>query len=1108
LGLCCTEAAVSLYLDFFAFAGMFTKEEDFIFTYFQLSFYIQHMKTPNCIIIYNYLRIFLNIIFIVFFCQISHGQSVQTIQFTPPVFRAPLNLPPGTHLIRVGNLAVGHTYSFIPVATFPWVKAQFKTTFADKKMETVAKTLTPPDRPQWRRMQMDGTDVLLVVEVESSTEETPVSFSINCEDCPRSTLWLDKFKDAVESVNIQTTPGVSATSLITNTLIGGDCFEVAGITATGNVNSRGTFNNGTASIGIQTGAVLCTGHVNIIPGPNNSQNANNGFGFNSPDDPDLATLSNGNQFDLSRIVFEFTPTSDLVQFDYVFASEEYCEFDNTNFNDVFGFFISGPGITGKQNIALIPDTNTPITINNVNHVNNTQYYVNNNTWNPCQTLNAYAPDFNQFDGFTTVLTATAKLIPCETYQIKLAIADIADQAYASAIFLKANSFNASGTIKCVPEYPAGQNFVYEGCNNGFIRFTRSGDLSQPFVVNYSVGGSAVPGDDYIPLPTSVTIPANQSFVQIPISVLADTITEGLETFTIILENACRCELKQITFNIQDLDPLKVETKDNYICGIGIVTLESTVEGGILPYKYLWSSGHTTSMISIATSGITEYTLTVTDNCGATATASVTVVEMSTIQPTVTVFPTYGFSDGVAQADYTGGAAPVAISWSNGATGATLSGVPPGAYTITLTDANGCSASATVELPPVARGAVHWSADPDQGIKDVTVRQSGSVADVRITGADGLYSFDPTSTSALLTLTPEKTTGKLLGVTAADATRIRRHVVLMDTLEAPYQLIAGDVSGNNQISTLDAVLLVQCLLANPAACNQWIASWRFVDAAHTFTNPLSPWGFPERIQLSPGVLRTGSGLDFTGIKVGDVVISDQIPQLRLPPLVLRGADVQLRAGEQIETKLQVYGYEDVTAFQLALDYDPALLQLEAVETPAGGLLEPGDFGPWTASPGSLRAARVDLQGVSLENGSPFFTLRFRAQESGAWLSDALAIDTTALQSEAYKSDLTPQPVLLELQRASSAEDITSGRLSLRVQPNPAKASAALWFTLPEASEAHIRVLDATGRIIQAHRGWYGAGTYERRLDFPSAGLYVVQVATQQGMESVRVIAAGR
>jgi hypothetical protein len=299
-----------------------------------------------------------------------------------------------------------------------------------------------------------------------------------------------------------------------------------------------------------------------------------------------------------------------------------------------------------------------------------------------------------------------------------------------------------------------------------------------------------------------------------------------------------------------------------------------------------------------------------------------------------------------------------------------------------------------------------------------------------------------------------------------------------------------------------------LLGNPAACNQWIASWRFVDAAHTFPNPLSPWGFPERIQLSPGVQRTGSGLDFTAIKVGDVVLSNQIPQLRLQPLVLRGADVQLRAGQEIETDIQVYGYEDVTAFQLALDYDPALLHLEAVETPSGGLLEPGNFGPWTASPGSLRAARVDLQGVSLENGSPFFTLRFRAQESGAWLSDALAIDTTALQAEAYKSDLTPQPVLLELQRASSAEDITSGRLSLRVQPNPAKASAALWFTLPEASEAHIRVLDATGRIIQAHRGWYGAGTYERRLDFPSAGLYVVQVATQQGMESVRVIAAGR
>jgi gliding motility-associated-like protein len=560
----------------------------------------------------------------VFFNQIAQAQTVQTVQFTPPVLRAPLHLKPGENWIRVGNLTPGRTYSFIPVAAFPEVKAQFKTTFANKKMEAVAQPLTPADRPQWRRMQVESTDVLLVVDMESDLEETPVSLSINCEDCPRSTLWMDKFKDAVESVNIQTTPGVSASSLITNTLIGGDCFEVSGITGTGNVNSRGTFSNGVASIGLPTGAVLCTGHVNIIPGPNNQQNANNGFGFNSPDDPDLATLSNGNQFDLSRIVFSFTPTSDLVQFDYVFASEEYCEFANTNYNDVFGFFISGPGINGTQNIALIPNSNTPITINNVNHVDNTQYYVNNNTWNPCQNVGAHSPNFNQFDGFTTVLTAVAELIPCETYQIKLAIADIADQAYASAVFLKANSFNAGGTIKSVPVYPSGQDFVYEGCNNGFIRFIRSGDLSQPFVVNYTVGGSATPGDDYDPLPTSVTIPANQSFVQIPVSVLADLIAEGIETITITLENACSCELQEMTFNIQDLDPLEVEMEDIYLCGNGPVTLGPTVEGGISPYTYLWSSGQTTSTISVNTPGITEYTVTVTDNCGATATASATV----------------------------------------------------------------------------------------------------------------------------------------------------------------------------------------------------------------------------------------------------------------------------------------------------------------------------------------------------------------------------------------------------------------------------------------------------------------------------------------------------
>jgi len=127
----------------------------------------------------------------------------------------------------------------------------------------------------------------------------------------------------------------------------------------------------------------------------------------------------------------------------VFGSEEYLEWVGGGFNDVFGFFISGPGITGtfsggSANIALVPSTTIPISIDTVNNVSNSAYYVNNGT--------GATPLVNgtiQYDGFTTVIHALANVQCGQTYHIKLAIANVGDNSYDSAVFLEANSFNTT-----------------------------------------------------------------------------------------------------------------------------------------------------------------------------------------------------------------------------------------------------------------------------------------------------------------------------------------------------------------------------------------------------------------------------------------------------------------------------------------------------------------------------------------------------------------------------------------------------------------------------------------------------------------------------------------
>jgi hypothetical protein len=205
-----------------------------------------------------------------------------------------------------------------------------------------------------------------------------------------------------------------------------------------------SFSNGeTTNIGLNQGLLLSTGKGQVAIGPNNLGSATQSSSIINPGDTDLALITTGTIYNKASLEFDFVAQGDTISFNFVFGSEEYLEFVNSSFNDVFGFFISGPGISGPfegnaTNIALIPNTTIPISIDTVNSNVNPAFYVNNGT--------GATPLLNntiQFDGFTTVLPATAAIQCGETYHIKLAIANVGDNAYDSAVFLQSGSFSST-----------------------------------------------------------------------------------------------------------------------------------------------------------------------------------------------------------------------------------------------------------------------------------------------------------------------------------------------------------------------------------------------------------------------------------------------------------------------------------------------------------------------------------------------------------------------------------------------------------------------------------------------------------------------------------------
>jgi hypothetical protein len=251
------------------------------------------------------------------------------------------------------------------------------------------------------------------------------------------------FGAAAASFGLATTelgPGLTPTDLA-NTLLGSG-VAISNVSYTGVNRAAGTFGDGAGSIGPASGVVLSTGNIADVVGPNSSAYTSTENG--QPGDADLDALIPGyTTHDATVLEFDFVPLTGVITFDYVFGSDEYNEFVNTAYNDVFGFFING------VNQALIPGTTTAVAINNVNggrpfgtNASNPEYYRNND----CNDPPGGCTIDTELDGLTVVLTVTAYVNPGETNHIKLAIADTDDELLDSDVFIEEGSFRAAELV--------------------------------------------------------------------------------------------------------------------------------------------------------------------------------------------------------------------------------------------------------------------------------------------------------------------------------------------------------------------------------------------------------------------------------------------------------------------------------------------------------------------------------------------------------------------------------------------------------------------------------------------------------------------------------------
>lgn len=238
---------------------------------------------------------------------------------------------------------------------------------------------------------------------------------------------------------LTTNTGQAPNSLVQNVLLGTG-VTVSNVIYNGSPTAIGSFTANGTNLGIDQGIVMTTGTVfnngNGPQGPNNQPGC--GIDNNVGGSALLSNIIDGTQtFNASILEFDFIPFSDTVRFKYVFGSDEYPEFappNNSGYNDVFGFFISGPGISGVQNIARLPTNGSVVSINNVNAITNSQFFNYNGDGNSAP-FNSN-PFYIQYDGFTDVLEAISRVECGQTYHLIIAVADVGDGQWDSEYFWK------------------------------------------------------------------------------------------------------------------------------------------------------------------------------------------------------------------------------------------------------------------------------------------------------------------------------------------------------------------------------------------------------------------------------------------------------------------------------------------------------------------------------------------------------------------------------------------------------------------------------------------------------------------------------------------------
>ena len=590
------------------------------------------------------------------------------------------------------------------------------------------------------------------------------------------------------------------------------------------------------------------------------------------------------------------------------------------------------------------------------------------------------------------------------------------------------------------------------------------------------------------------------------------VAPGTYSVTVTDANGCSASCSATVGGATALRPSITVTAAT-CCASSSGSVDLTVSGGTAPYTYLWSNGATTQDLSNVAAG--TYTVTITDALGCTATAAGTVTQPAALAlGTTPANPSCSnASSGSIDLAVSGGTAPYFYQWSNGATTQDLSGIPAGTYTVTVTDARGCTAStsATLTQPMAPRASTSSTSATCNG-------SDGTATAVASSGTSPYtYSWSPggqtTATATGLgagTYTVTVTDAR--GCTATSSTSVRaascraQHctltqggygngngIICKEPTKRRLELIADMFTTSSLVLGAPGRSLTYSYAGGSSAA----ASLARQFTAQCIIDKMPAGGtaaaFPSAlgnasgcaISFPSGFLRNGR---FNNVLVGQTLALSL--NLRLDNTL---AGVPLSATMTSYAALNCSSPDPSDQTGLARSLPAAVL---------GNL----NYGSGTATVGSLLAlANKALGGVAYANGggNPSFSdISGAAAAINELFDDCRIFDASPAPGYSSKA-VSPAPATAQ---RLSAEDAPDEAGKLTAFPNPFTTATLLTFALPETAKYTLTVYDLKGSVAarvssseaQAgvrYRFAVGAGLQE--------GVYVARLVTATGTQTIRL-----